>query len=482
MGVLHSAAEVRSVVGQMGASVRLYPALCLSLACYWFWQASLFQNPLAFLGGSPVVPDGALRWPNAVLLACSLVAYVVLALAHTRLRPLFEARWYPPLIALLMGLGSAGALAGSGRLAAGGPGVLSAVSLGVLGVGAALFVCELGRLFAQLGPNRTLYVGGLGTLGGMLLNALAAALPHAALAGMLVVAALVAVALYGRARCGFSQGALFRDSYESLRSPRRLTVTCAVQGVAFGTFTALAAALPSSGVPAAVYLVACPVGVATLLVTFLAVRSDFNNLLYRVGLPIMAVGFLLAALAPEANGLGGFVFTTGYCYLYVIVTCVCSYFGKELRCSPVWVTALITAFLVAGQLVGFAGVALALPAGADGTAVARGVVSAAACLLPVAGLFLLDKDNPGLGWGAISPAARPDAREVRARGLFEDRGLTARETDVALLLARGLTKRYVAQRLSISEETAKSHIGNIYRKLGVHSQQELIARLDEEGR
>lgn len=65
--------------------------------------------------------------------------------------------------------------------------------------------------------------------------------------------------------------------------------------------------------------------------------------------------------------------------------------------------------------------------------------------------------------------------------LFKDQGLTARETDVAILLARGLTKRYVAQRLSISEETAKSHIGNIYRKLGVHSQQELIARLDEAG-
>lgn len=45
---------------------------------------------------------------------------------------------------------------------------------------------------------------------------------------------------------------------------------------------------------------------------------------------------------------------------------------------------------------------------------------------------------------------------------------------MAVLLARGRNKRYISQKLGLAEETVKSHIGNIYKKFCVHSQQELI--------
>ena len=44
--------------------------------------------------------------------------------------------------------------------------------------------------------------------------------------------------------------------------------------------------------------------------------------------------------------------------------------------------------------------------------------------------------------------------------------LTARETDVAALLVAGQTNRQIAERLFISEKTAKTHVGNIIQKLG----------------
>lgn len=53
-------------------------------------------------------------------------------------------------------------------------------------------------------------------------------------------------------------------------------------------------------------------------------------------------------------------------------------------------------------------------------------------------------------------------------------GLTSRETEILLLLARGRTAATIAETLVITPSTAKTHLRNIYAKLGVHTQQELI--------
>ena len=50
-----------------------------------------------------------------------------------------------------------------------------------------------------------------------------------------------------------------------------------------------------------------------------------------------------------------------------------------------------------------------------------------------------------------------------------------------LCLAQGRNAGYIAQRFTISTHTAKSHIYNIYNKLGIHSQQELLDIVDAEG-
>jgi DNA-binding CsgD family transcriptional regulator len=47
--------------------------------------------------------------------------------------------------------------------------------------------------------------------------------------------------------------------------------------------------------------------------------------------------------------------------------------------------------------------------------------------------------------------------------------LTARETEVLRLIARGYTYARAAQRLGLSPHTVASHIKKLYSKLGVHS-------------
>lgn len=63
-------------------------------------------------------------------------------------------------------------------------------------------------------------------------------------------------------------------------------------------------------------------------------------------------------------------------------------------------------------------------------------------------------------------------RSARAAARF---GLSQREGQVLALLLEGKTAKIVAAELATSVSTAKSHIYSIYKKAGVHSQEELVA-------
>jgi DNA-binding CsgD family transcriptional regulator len=57
--------------------------------------------------------------------------------------------------------------------------------------------------------------------------------------------------------------------------------------------------------------------------------------------------------------------------------------------------------------------------------------------------------------------------------------LTPQELQIGMLLAAGSSTREVATQLFLSPKTVEYHQRNAYRKLGVHSRDELAAALDE---
>lgn len=75
------------------------------------------------------------------------------------------------------------------------------------------------------------------------------------------------------------------------------------------------------------------------------------------------------------------------------------------------------------------------------------------------------------------PVRRP-FREALDK-IAEQANLTPTETTVFNLIARGYNADGVRQELTVSINTAKTHIRNIYAKLGVHSQQELLERVEQ---
>ena len=75
------------------------------------------------------------------------------------------------------------------------------------------------------------------------------------------------------------------------------------------------------------------------------------------------------------------------------------------------------------------------------------------------------------------PAPEGDRRDLRL--VAAARGLSPREAEVLVFLARGFTPAYIAKSLVLSISTVRTHVRNIYRKLNVNKCEELIHLIDE---
>lgn len=72
-----------------------------------------------------------------------------------------------------------------------------------------------------------------------------------------------------------------------------------------------------------------------------------------------------------------------------------------------------------------------------------------------------------------------DAIVQQCDAVAERYALSARESEVLAELARGRTIASIADQLVVSENTVKAHTKAIYRKLGVHTREELLQRIED---
>ena len=69
---------------------------------------------------------------------------------------------------------------------------------------------------------------------------------------------------------------------------------------------------------------------------------------------------------------------------------------------------------------------------------------------------------------------------ARCAELAEEHGLTARESEILVLLCRGRSRPYIAETLYLSENTVRNHVKHIYAKLGIHDRQSLLSLVNDE--
>ena len=212
-------------------------------------------------------------------------------------------------------------------------------------------------------------------------------------------------------------------------------------------------------------------------------KMDFDHLTYQVALPLMAAGFLFLPLHEPWNVIGTAVHQAGYQYFYIVLWAL----------WPVLASRGVPAGWIAGwgllsiQLGQFAGsIAAALAVSVVNTDLGMAMLSAGIIFaILIIALFALGSGQASTGWGYVKPMEEADAAtdfEKAGTRIARRCRLSPREIEVLFLLAKGRNRAYISEELVIGDETVKSHVKSIYRKVDVHSQQSLIDLIEAEAR
>lgn len=230
------------------------------------------------------------------------------------------------------------------------------------------------------------------------------------------------------------------------------------------------------------------VSLATLL--FVAAASAAFLLRYRLN--VRATSFMVVAMAAfsiiflfgwDGAPLMASAFSAAAFYLLVaLVWETTSTYGRTLPGREVWFGAVSHLVYHLGYCLGTLSFWL-LGASSAGSDAALVLFSSYAAL--TGAFFLYEKSSAGYAPALSKRASDPGVDGLRAAlwevcyRLAQGACLTQREYEVLCSFATGKSVRAVAEELSVSENTVKSHVTHIYAKLGVHSREELMALVYE---
>lgn len=226
----------------------------------------------------------------------------------------------------------------------------------------------------------------------------------------------------------------------------------------------------------AVFLVVAAVTKLSLMAMERA-RGFRAEVFYRIAFAFAIMACVAFAVVPDIPG--GFVYIGIYAaYGLILLT------AWTLAWSAVAMKGerpdRVFGMLFAAELAAFlAAFLVSQAAGAlGGTAATAGMPLLAAGLLVLAYCFVLPEREMAPYSPQVARLNR-EGLEGRCRVLADRFGLTEREAEIFAYLARGRDVQFIEQDLKISRNTVKTHRKNLYRKLGIHTQQDLLSLIEE---
>jgi DNA-binding CsgD family transcriptional regulator len=234
--------------------------------------------------------------------------------------------------------------------------------------------------------------------------------------------------------------------------------------------------------------------VGTIFLVFaLCAKNRFNaTLTYRLSLPIMVIGLVaLALFLDRFAAISLLIINVGYEFFDILIWILFAETARR-QGEPFRIFGLGVAFTLAGMAAAYMLAPFindlftqnGLPSGSFALLSITSLVIVAFLVIPESTFRQVSSFQVNLS------DAPPEEQTADAGGSFESRlerqcgvlaakfGLTAREREVLVLLARGRTLAIIARDLQIANGTARTHIENVYAKLDVHKQQELIDRVE----
>ncbi len=222
--------------------------------------------------------------------------------------------------------------------------------------------------------------------------------------------------------------------------------------------------------------------VAVLMFAIVVAASHHVSTVYRVGLLAMIAGFMMMPFlfGTELFWISGAVIIGGYTTFDLLIWVAFSQIAHAQSRDPLKTIAVMRLLSVLCTVVGFAvGIALVGTnehvgefVSAETTVVGYLVVIAAVLTLSSEDMWMLSGRPSALA--AEGSADDGAGQNERLEAWFDAIGLTVREREIGALLANGRTQPWIAERLSISENTVGTHVRHIYQKADVHGRQEFI--------
>ena len=529
MGVVIPRITLRADYGEENSFGEL-SLLCIGYGLHQAWVFSTMFSPQRIFGVSAIPVSDFLGSSVSIspMMATSVVVYALFLMfagaTDQRYLNFYTSRRFSVIGAALMVVGTLAALfSGS---------VLLEIFAGVLtGLGSAALILSWGIAFARCDGLSIVLDTAVATLFAMALYAFVVHNAPAGVAGFVVaVLPLLELAVL---RCKlpapfYERGELPAFNPLPVKRGRFLLAFCvpvALLGFALGALrsASLQAIVPSVTGSEFAILLASACAAFLVLASALLLDDDAPwTGLFRIIVPVVALAllFLPQTFFGEIT-LGSFIVLTAYLCFEALMW---SYFGvlsQQFRLSPLFVFGFGRGVLA---LLVFAGMCAPLlfeqvyfvdsSQGASVSAVVLMLVVVGHAMLPsergmqklivscplvnaaAAGAF----DAPGVaavlegaaGDSSSDGKEKEDASSDEAvssgssKRWFKENCevianrylLSRRETDVLFLLAKGYNSAAIQEKLYIAEGTAKTHIRHIYRKLDVHTQQELMRMVE----
>jgi DNA-binding CsgD family transcriptional regulator len=231
--------------------------------------------------------------------------------------------------------------------------------------------------------------------------------------------------------------------------------------------------------------IACAAALAIVIVLLFINHDEGYLAFYRFIVPIIAITIFFISFQGNSFALSLFTFVAYLCFSFMMWT-EFSELSRRYRISPILVFGFGRTAAMTSQ---FASIILLETAHIDQLfSVGSGALNTFLILCMLLGYFLLPQDkaiqemtildyeNPA---GAATPHKSPEELNkgrfiARCEYVANVHLLSSRETDVLYLLAKGRNAAHIAKSLFISEGTVHTHTWRIYRKMNVHTQQELM--------
>lgn len=219
------------------------------------------------------------------------------------------------------------------------------------------------------------------------------------------------------------------------------------------------------------------------LVSLVRPSTTWFNTLFSGLMLVCIVGLFAVLMMPDFPTVLSSYFSV-MLIVALIPVCVFSIeFAKEQRLSPVFICGTLPALIAfsfdAGYLLNLV---LYDNLGANLYDVSK---LAAVSLALIAGVVMVlfvvisrKANTPTSDVVGTLPEEQSNGDAATAHYLMEDKGLSQREAEIAIMFAQGRSAPYISQHFYLAESTVKSHLKRVYAKLGVHNKQDLLDYID----